>query len=82
MQAVNTSEVSVKEVEEEVSGVFFRDELEIGWGCEIRPERLLGGLRDEIVFLRLGRGKDVDLGASGHVVSSCATMVFILERGV
>ena len=82
MRAVNTGGVSVKEVEEEVSGVFFRDELEIGWGCEIRPERLLGGLRDEIVFLRLCRREDVDLGASGHVVSSFVMRAFIPERGV
>ena len=82
MRAVDTSGVSVKEVEEEVSGVFFRDEFEVGWSCEVRPEWLLGGFRDEVVLLRLCRRKDVDLGASGHVVSSFAMRVFILERGV
>ena len=82
MRAVNASGVSIKEVEEEVSGVFFRDEFEIRWGCEIRPERFLGRFRDEVVLLRLCRGKDVDLGVSGHVVSSFVTRVFIFERGV
>ena len=82
MRAVDTSGVSVKEVKEEVSGVFFRDEFEVRWGCEIRPERLLGRFRDEVVFLRLCRRKDVDLGAPGHVVSSFVMRVFILERGV
>ena len=82
MRAVDTSGVSVKEVEEEVSEVFFGDEFEIRWGCEIRPERLLGRFRDEVVFLRLCRRKDVDLGASGHVVSLFVTRAFILERGV
>ena len=82
MRAVDTSGVSVKEVKEEVSGVFFRDEFEVGRGCEIRPERLLGRFRDEVVFLRLCRREDVDLGASGHVVSSFAMRVFIFERGV
>ena len=79
---VDTSGVPVKEVKEEVSGVFFRDEFEVGWGCEIRPEWLLGRFRDEVVFLRLCRRKDVDLGASGHVVSSFMARAFILERGV
>ena len=74
--------MSVKEVKEEVSEVFFRDEFEVGWGCEIRSEWLLGRFRDEVVFLGLCRGKDVDLGASGHVVSSLVMRVFILERGV
>ena len=82
MRAVDTGGVLVKEVEEEVSGVFFRDELEIGWGCEIRPERLLGRLRDEMVFPRLCGRKDVDLGAPGHVDSLFAMRVFILKRGV
>ena len=76
------SGVSVKEVKEEVSGVFFRDEFEVRWGCEIRSERLLGRFGDKVVFLRLCRGKDVDLGASGHVVSSFVMRVFIFERGV
>ena len=74
--------MSVKEVEEEVSEVFFRDEFKVRWGCEIRPERLLGRFRDEVVFLRLCRREDVDLGAPGHVVSSFVMRVFILERGV
>ena len=82
MRAVDTSGVSVKEVKEEVSGVFFRNEFEVGWGCEVRPERLLGRFRDEVVFLRFCRRKDVELGASGHVVSSFVMRVFILERGV
>ena len=76
------SGMSVKEVEEEVSGVFFRDEFKVGWGREVRPEWLLGRFRDEVVFLRLCRGKDVDLGASGHVASLFVMRVFILERGV
>ena len=82
MRAVDTSGVSVKEVKEEVSGVFFGDEFEVRWGCEIRPERLLGRFRDEVVFLRLCGRKDVDLGTPGHVVSSFVMRVFILERGV
>ena len=82
MRAVDTRGVSVKEVEEEVSGVFFRDKFEVGWGCEVRSKWLLGGFRDEVVFLGLCRRKDVDLGASGHVVSSFAMRVFILKRGV
>ena len=82
MRAVDTSGVSIKEVEEEVSGVFFGDEFEVGRGCEVRPERFLGRFRDEVVFLGLRRGKDVVLGASGHVVSSFVMRVFILERGV
>ena len=82
MRAVDTGGVSVKEVEEEVPEVFFRDELKVRWGCEIRLERLLGRFRDKVVFLGLRRGKDVDLGAPGHVVSSFVIRVFILERGV
>ena len=65
-----------------MSEVFFRDELEVRWGGEIRPERLLGRFRDKVVFLGLRRREDVDLGASGHVVSSFVMRVFILERGV
>ena len=82
MRAVDTSGVSVKEVKEEVSEVFFRDEFEVRWGCEIRSERFLGRFGNEVVFLRLRRRKDVDLGVPGHVVSSFVMRVFILERGV
>ena len=82
MGSIDLGLVTVKEVEEEVSGVFFRDEFEVRWGCEIQLERLLGRFRDEVVFLRLCRREDVDLGASGHVVSSFAMRVFIFERGV
>ena len=82
MRAVDTSGVSVKEVEEEVSGVLLRDEFEVGWGCKVRLERFLGRFRDEIILLGFCGRKDVDLGASGHVIPSFVMRAFIFERGV
>ena len=35
MGSIDLGLVVVKEVEEEVAGVFFRDELEVGWGREV-----------------------------------------------
>ena len=74
--------MSVKEVEEEVSGVLLGDEFEVGWDCEVRLERFLGGFRDEIIFPGFCGRKDVDLGMSGHAVPSSVMRAFILERGV